>query len=147
MGLPGAVLFACNLNRVRSPVAAALLRRRLGQQVFVDCCGLHADEDEPDAFAVSVLAEWGLSLADHRAKSFDQLEDGSFDLIISLTPEAHHRAAEMARARATDFEYWPTVDPTLEGGSRDQRLAAYRDMRDALEQRLVQRFVAEAART
>jgi protein-tyrosine-phosphatase len=145
MSLPDAVLFACNLNRVRSPVAAALLRRRFGARIFVDCCGLRPDERpeerEIDPFAAAVMAEWGVDLSAHRAKSFDELEDGSFDLIISLTPEAHHTAAELSRARSVDFEYWPTADPTLEAGdSREQKLDAYRRMCDALEQRMRERF-------
>ena len=143
-GLPDAILFACNLNRVRSPVAAALLRRRLGARVFVDCCGLRPDAPEIDPFAIAVMAEWGEDLSHHRPKSFEELEDGSFDLIVSLTPQAHHRAAELARARATAFEYWPTPDPTLETGSREQRLAAYRDMRDGLDLRLRERFPTPA---
>lgn len=138
--LPDAVLFACNLNRVRSPVAATLLRRRLGGRIFVDSCGLKPDGSEPDPFVDAVMAEWGEDLSSHKAKNFEALEDGSFDLIVSLTPEAHHRAAEMARARAVNFEYWPIPDPTLETGSRDQRLDAYRRMRDDLERRLRERF-------
>ena len=93
-----------------------------------------------DPFVSAVMAEWGEDLSGHKAKGFGDLEDGSFDLIISLTPEAHHRAAEMARARAVNFEYWPIPDPTLETGSRDQRLEAYRHMRDELDRRLRDRF-------
>jgi protein-tyrosine-phosphatase len=138
--LPDSVLFACNVNRVRSPVAAALLRRRLGGRVFVDSCGLKPDGSDVDPFVSTVMAEWGEDLTGHKAKGFDELEDGSFDLIVSLTPEAHHRAAEMARARAVNFEYWPIPDPTLEAGSREQRLEAYRHMRDELDRRLRERF-------
>jgi protein-tyrosine-phosphatase len=137
--LPAAVLFTCNLNLVRSPMAAALMRRMWGTRVFVDSCGLHAAED-PDGFVLAVMAELGQDLSAHRPKTFDDLEDGSFDLVISLTPEAHHRAVEFGRARSTDIEYWPTSDPTLEQGSRDQRLQAYRRVRDELEARLLERF-------
>ena len=138
-GSPDAVLFACNLNRVRSPVAAALLRQRFGARVFVDSCGLKPG-DEVDPFAVAVMAEVGLDLTRHRPKGFDQLEDDSFDLVVSLTPEAHHRAVELARGRAVELLYWPILDPTLEGGSREQRLAAYRAMRQEIERRLAERF-------
>ena len=138
-GLPDAVLFACNLNRVRSPMAAALLRHRLGARVFVDSCGLKP-ADEVDPFAAAVMAEVGLDVSGHRPKGFDELEDDSFDLVISLTPEAHHRAVELARRRAVDLEYWPVHDPTLEGGSREQRLAAYRNLRQELGRRLDARF-------
>lgn len=144
---PGAVLFACNLNRVRSPMAEALLKRLVGDRVFVDSCGLKAfprDEYEPepdvDLFAEAVMAELGCDLSGHRAKTFGQLEDSSFDLVISLTPEAQHRAVEMARGRAVEIAYWPTFDPTLTEGSREAKLAAYRDVRDGLAARVAQRF-------
>jgi protein-tyrosine-phosphatase len=134
-----AVLFACNLNGVRSPMAAGLLRRRLGGRVFVDSCGLRPGE-AVDPFATAVMAEVGVNLAAHRPKSFDQLEDDSFDLVISLTPEAQHRAVELARGRAVELEYWPTFDPTLETGSREQRLEAYRGVRRELARRIDARF-------
>ena len=139
--LPGAVLFACNLNAVRSPVAAALMRQRFGAQVFVDSCGLRPGE-EVDAFAAAVLAEVGLDLSHHRPKGFGELEDDSFDLVISLTPEAQHRAVELARGRAVEIEYWPTADPTLEAGTREQRMDAYRTMRRELDRRIAARFPA-----
>ncbi len=142
--LPDAVLFACNLNRVRSPVAAALLRQRLGARVFVDSCGLKPGEGV-DPFAVTVMTEVGLDLSGHHAKGFDELEDDSFDLVISLTPEAQHRSVELARGRAVELEYWPILDPTLEGGSREQRLAAYRAMRQEIARRLAERFPAAQA--
>ena len=148
---PGAVLFACNFNQVRSPMAEALLKRLVGRQVYVDSCGLKRppvafdDEHEPiaasiDPFAQAVMAELGDDLARHRPKTFDELEDNSFDLVISLTPEAQHRAVELARSRAAEIEYWPTPDPTITEGSREVRLSAYRQVRDALARRIAQRF-------
>src|SRR5471030_1972930 len=115
--LPGAVLFACNFNQVRSPMAEGLLKRLVGDRVYVDSCGLkrpamvHYDvsyEDVAagvDPFAVSVLAELGWDLARHRPKTFADLEDSSFDLVISLTPEAQHRSVELARGRARSEEH------------------------------------------
>jgi protein-tyrosine-phosphatase len=139
--MPGAVLFACNLNRVRSPMAAGLLRRRFPSLMFVDSCGVRAEEpDEPDPFVVAVMAEVGVDLSAHAPKTFDDLEDESFDLVISLTPEAQHRAVELTRGRATEMEYWPTYDPTLATGSRDAILAAYREVRDALSRHIEERF-------
>jgi protein-tyrosine-phosphatase len=135
----GAVLFACSQNQVRSPMAAALLRQRWGARVFVDSCGLRA-ASEPDPFVEIVMDEIGLDLGRHRPKTFDELEDGSFDLVISLSPEAQHRAVELSRGRAVDLEYWRTADPTGVEGSRDQRLDAYRRVRDELEQRIRERF-------
>lgn len=137
--LPQAVLFACNLNRVRSPIAAGLLRRRFGDRVFVDSCGLKPAA-EVDPFVVAVMDEVGIDLERHRPKGFDDLEDGSFDVVISLTPQAQHRAVEMTRASATVLEYWPTSDPTLVDGSREARLDAYRRVRDELDGRIAARF-------
>lgn len=147
---PGAVLFACNFNRVRSPMAEALLKRFAGNRIFVDSCGLRrAPEtfvDDPaapravDPLAAEVMAEVGCDLSGYRVKTFDELEDDSFDLVISLTPEAQHRAVEMARGRAAEIEYWPIHDPTLTEGSRQARLEAYRLVRDGLAKRIASRF-------
>ena len=144
---PGAVLFACNFNRVRSPMAEALLKRFAGDRIFVDSCGLKPaveGEDDPpgdaDPLAAAVMAEVGCDLSDFKAKTFDELEDDSFDLVISLTPEAQHRAVEMARGRAAEIEYWPIHDPTLTEGSRQARLDAYRLVRDSLAARIASRF-------
>jgi protein-tyrosine-phosphatase len=150
--LPGAVLFACNFNQVRSPMAEALLKRLVGDWVYVDSCGLRlpamvhddiADEDVAagvDPFAEAVMAELGCDLTRHRPKTFADLEDSSFDLVVSLTPEAQHRSVELARGRAADIEYWPTHDPALTDGSREARLEAYRQVRDGLARRIAERF-------
>jgi protein-tyrosine-phosphatase len=137
--LPHAVLFACNLNKVRSPMAAALMRKRWGDRVFVDSCGLR-EAEEIDPFAVAVMAELGLDLSAHRPKTFDALEDDAYDLVISLTVQAHERAADMATAAGAETLVWATPDPTLETGSREQRLAAYRSVRDHLERLIAARF-------
>lgn len=146
---PAAVLFACNFNRVRSPMAEALLKRLVGDSLYVDSCGLKLrsgglgdDGRQLDPFAEAVMAEIGCDLSSHRAKTFDQLHDGSFDLVVSLTPEAQHRAVEMARGRATEIEYWPTFDPTLAEGSREARLAVYRQVRDSLAEAIRARFLS-----
>jgi protein-tyrosine-phosphatase len=145
---PGAVLFACNFNRVRSPMAEALLRRIAGQEIFVDSCGLKPGDPglaedgglRVDPLAAEVMAEIGCDLTSFRPKTFDELQDESFDVVISLTPEAQHRAVEIARGRSAEIEYWPTFDPTLTEGSREAQLAAYRTVRDLLQQRIKQRF-------
>jgi protein-tyrosine-phosphatase len=139
--LPGAVLFACNHNRVRSPMAEALMKLMFGDRVYVDSCGLRpGDDDEPDPFAVAVMDELGADLSRHRVKTFDDLEEGAFDVVISLTPEAQHRAVELARHHAVDIEYWPTYDPTLTMGPREAVLEAYRETRDGLAARIRARF-------
>lgn len=151
--LPGAVLFACNFNLVRSPMAEALLRRMLGDRIFVDSCGLRRDPGEQEGggeganpFAEAVMREIGCDLSHHQPKTFDELEDESFDLIISLTPEAQHRAVELTRNRATAIEYWPTFDPTLVEGSREARLAAFREARNDLAAKIAERFGPSAAK-
>ena len=138
-GLPGAVLFACNANRVRSPMAEGLMKLFYGQEVYVDSCGLKP-ERELDPFVTVVMDEIGADLSHHRPKSFDDLEDDSFDVVISLTPEAQHRAVELSRGRAVEIEYWPTFDPALTEGSREAILEAHRRTRDQLAARIVERF-------
>lgn len=140
-GLPGAVLFACNFNRVRSPMALALTRMTYADRIYLDSCGLRPDRSQDqDPFCAAVLDEVGADLKGHRPKSFDDLDDGSFDLVISLTPEAQHRAVELARGRAVEIEYWPVPDPTLVSGSRETVLEAYRYTRDHLLDRIRKRF-------
>jgi protein-tyrosine-phosphatase len=137
--LPGAVLFACNLNRVRSPMAEGLMKLIYGRQAYVDSCGL-APAGELDPFAVAVMEEIGADLSRHHAKSFDDLAASAFDLVISLTPEAQHRAVEMTRGAAVEIDFWPTFDPTLATGSREAVLDAYRGVRDDLKARILERF-------
>ncbi len=142
--LPDAVLFACNFNRVRSAMAEGLMKLMYGARVYVDSCGLKREDDGdgPDPFAAAVMSEIGADLRNHQPKTFDDLEDDSFDLVISLTPEAQHRAVELARRRAVELEYWPTHDPTLAMGPREAVLDAYRDVRDTLAARIRARFGA-----
>lgn len=137
---PQAVLFACTYNRIRSPMAAALARRALGDRVFVESCGARSEIDEIDPFAAAVMGEIGVDLHAHDAKSFDELQDGSFDLIVALSPEAEARAREMARGMAVQVEVWPTEDPSAEQGTREARLEAYRRVRDELSRRVDARF-------
>lgn len=138
-GLPGAVLFACNANKVRSPMAEALMKLRFGRELYVDSCGARPDP-ERDPFVTEVMDELGADLSHHHAKSFSDVDPDSFDLIITLTPEAHHRALDAARGQAVSVEYWPTSDPTLTSGSREVILDAYRRTRDELEARIIRRF-------
>lgn len=136
--LPGSVLFACNFNSIRSPMAAALLRQRHGRRVFVDSVGVRAMPI--DAFALAVMAEIGLDLRTHQSKTFAELEDTSFDLVVSLTPEAQHRAVELTRTMACEVEFWASFDPSSVEGSRAEIVAAYRSVRDALARRIETRF-------
>lgn len=145
-GLPSAVLFACTMNSVRSPMAEALLKHIHGKRVFVDSAGVKTKEVDP--FAVEVLKEIGIDLSRHQGKTFDDLDDDSFDVIISLSPEAQHRAVEITRTIACDIEYWPTFDPTIAiDGNRESRLNAYRELRDHLKAKILQRFPPDAPKS
>ncbi|MCP5367127.1 MAG: arsenate reductase ArsC [Hyphomicrobiales bacterium] len=136
--LPSAVLFACSMNAIRSPMAEALLKHLLGHRIYVDSVGVR--EGEIDGFAVAVMDEIGIDLSKHRSKTFDDLEDAFFDVVISLSPEAQHKAVEMTRVMACDVEFWHTFDPSVVEGSREDRLEAYRKVRDDLLDKIKKRF-------
>lgn len=135
---PTSVLFACTQNAIRSPMAEAMLKHFHGHHIFVDSAGVRTGELDP--FAVAVMEEMGVDLSRHRPKAFDDLEDDSFDLVVTLSPEAHHRAIEMTRTTAFDVEFWNTFDPTLIEGNRDMRLDAFRQVRDSLLKKIQERF-------
>jgi len=143
-GRPQAVLFACGWNAVRSPMAAALCRQMFGGSIYVGSAGVRKGELDP--FAVAAMQEIGLDISKHRPLTFEELEEWegmNFDLIVTLAPEAHHRALELTRTLAVDVEYWPMPDPTAADGSREQRLDAYREIRDQLAERIRERFAAK----
>jgi protein-tyrosine-phosphatase len=140
---PLAVLFACGQNAIRSPMAQALFGQIFGRAIYVGSAGVRKGEIDP--FAVAVMDEIGLDISKHKPVTFEELEEWeglNFDLIITLAPEAHHRALEITRTNAIDVEYWPTADPSVAEGSREQRLEAYREVRDQLLARIRQRFIA-----
>jgi protein-tyrosine-phosphatase len=145
--LPGAVLFACTMNTVRSVMAAAILRHLAGQRSYVRSAGVKAGE--PDPFVTAVMEEIGIDVSQHNPQTLQDLHDTSFDLIITLSPEAHHQALELTRTMAVDVEYWPTLDATmmLGQGSRDQILAYYRGVRDGLFEKIRTRFGFEGGPT
>lgn len=136
--IPSAVLFACSLNSVRSPMAAAILRQLAGRRIYVESAGVRPGD--PDGFATTVMDEVGIDISKHRPQAIADLYDTSFDLVISLSPEAHHQALEMTRTQAIDVEYWPTFDPTASTGNREQILSAYREVRDTLYRKIRARF-------
>ncbi len=138
VALPGSVLFACTLNSIRSPMAEALLKHLHGKTVFVDSVGVNGQPIDP--FVIQVMAEIGIDVTKHRNKSFEDLADTSFDLIITMSPEAQHRAMEMTRVMACDVEYWPTYDPTIVEGNREAMLDSYRQVRDQILKRVKERF-------
>jgi protein-tyrosine-phosphatase len=136
--LPSSVLFACTFNSTRSPMAEALLKHWHRRRVYVDSVGVRAQEIDP--FVVLVMDELGIDVSRHRPKTFDELEDTSFDLVVSLSPEAQHQAVELTRTMACEVEFWPTFDPTAVEGSREEILSAYRLVRDQLRKRILERF-------
>lgn len=138
--LPGSILFACDRNAIRSPMAAAIMRHLYGHRVYVASAGVQIDGAGVDPFAVAVMAEIGLDIAGHVPQSFDELVDGSIDLIVSLSPQAHHWALDLTHALPCDVEYWSSSDPTLVDDRRDAILAAYRQLRDGLTARIRMRF-------
>jgi protein-tyrosine-phosphatase len=119
-------------------MAEAILKHFHGKRVYVDSAGVRALPIDP--FVVTVMDEIGIDLGKHRPKSFEDLQDTSFDLIISLSPEAQHSAVEMTRSMACEVEFWNTMDPTVVEGSREVKLDAYREVRDGLMRRIRQRF-------
>ena len=133
--LPSAVLFACTMNSIRSPMAEGILKFLHGSRIYIDSAGVR--EGEIDGFAITVMDEIGIDLSKHKSKTFDDLEDAYYDVVISLSPEAQHKAVEMTRVMACEGEFWNTFDPAIiESEIRDARLDAYRQVRDQLMQRI-----------
>ncbi|MEL6335177.1 MAG: low molecular weight phosphatase family protein [Pseudomonadota bacterium] len=142
--LPSAVLFCCNYNAIRSPLAEALMKDYFGRRVYVQSCGVR-EQDEVDPFMATVATEIGLDLTRHRPRSFDQMEAwgddiGSYDVIVALSPAAQRQAMERTRSASVEIEYWPTLDPSGIGESRSQKLDAYRETRDQILATLKRRF-------
>jgi len=125
-------------------MAAALFRHFFGR-TYVGSAGSRKGELDP--FAVAVMDEIGLDIGKHKPMTFEELDEWeglNFDLIVTLSPEAHHRALELTRTLGADVEYWPTPDPAAVEGTRAQRLDAYRDVRDGLARRIRERFAGQA---
>jgi protein-tyrosine-phosphatase len=136
--LPGSVLFACSQNAIRSPMAENILRLFHGRKIFVQSAGVRASEVDP--FTVAVMDEIGIDLSRHRSRSFDQLDDDYFDVVISLSPEAQHSAVELTRNSHCELKFWHMPDPSLVEGSREAKLDAYRALRDLLMRRIREEF-------
>ena len=138
--LPSSILFVCSENALRSPMAEALTKHQFGTTVFVDSAGIR--DGELDPMASVVMDEIGVDMSRHKSKRLDDLMDTSFEIIVTLSPEAEHKAIELTRVTASEVEYWPTPDPSVAEGHREARLAAYRDLRDYLIKRIEVRFAA-----
>lgn len=136
--LPTSVLFVCSENSLRSPMCEGLAKARFSNRIYLDSVGVRAGV--LDAMAVAVMAEIGIDISDHVPKLLEPTAEGSFDLIIALTPEAQHWAVEMTRTWSSEVEYWRTFDPSVVEGTRDARLNAYRQVRDDLQRQINERF-------
>ena len=142
--LPQSVLFCCDHNAVRSPMAEGMMKKFYGSDTYVQSAGVKGDM-EIDGFSIAVCQELDIELSRHRARSFDEMQEwgddlAAFDLIVALSPAAQRRALDLTRLFHLDVEYWPILDPTGIGESRDQKLVSYRQARDQIKERLVGRF-------
>lgn len=145
-GLPQSVLFCCDHNAVRSPMAEGLMKKFYGQSAYVQSAGVHNDL-EVDGFAVAVCEELGVELSRHRSRSFDEMQQwgddlSGFDLVVALSPASQRLALDMTRLYHLEVEYWPIMDPTGLGEAREAKLAAYRQTRDQIVHRMQERFGA-----
>ena len=141
---PTSVLFACDHNAVRSPLAEGIMKKYYGQRIYVQSAGVKHDL-EIDGFSIAVAAELDVCLQKHRVRSFDEMEEwgddiDSYDLIIALSPASQRRALEYTRVHALEVEYWPIFDPTGLGNSREDKLNVYRQTRDQISQNIIARF-------
>ncbi len=142
--LPGSVLFCCDHNAVRSPMAEGIMKKFYGTGTYVQSAGVTNDM-EIDGFSIAVCQEMDVELSRHRSRSFDEMENwgddlGSFDLVIALSPASQRRALDLTRFYHLDVEYWPILDPTGLGESREAKLESYRQARDQIKERLLDRF-------
>ncbi|MEM9782168.1 MAG: low molecular weight phosphatase family protein [Pseudomonadota bacterium] len=142
--MPGAVLFCCNHNAIRSPLAEALMKKYHGRRVFVQSCGVR-EHEEVDPFMIAAAAEIDVDMARHRPRSFEQMEAWgdditSYDVIVALSPAAQRQALERTRSSSVEVLYWPTLDPSGIGESREQKLDAYRQTRDQIVARIEASF-------
>ncbi len=145
--IPGSVLFCCDHNSVRSPMAEGMMKAFYGQRAYVQSAGVRGTL-EIDGFSVVVCEEMGVELARHRTRSFEEMQEWGddltgFDLIIALSPASLRMAQELTRHAYIEVEYWPVLDPTDLGTKREEKLAAYRQARDQIRHRMLARFGLE----
>jgi protein-tyrosine-phosphatase len=142
--LPQSVLFCCDHNAVRSPMAEGMMKKFYGTDTYVQSAGVKGDM-EIDGFSIAVCKELGIELSRHRSRSFDEMQEwgddlSGFDLVIALSPAAQRKALDLTRFFHLDVEYWPILDPTGLGETREQKLDSYRQSRDQIMQRMLDRF-------
>ncbi len=137
--LPKSVLFVCNMNQIRSPMAEFLMRDLLGDKVFVQSAGLYTGDE--DGFMQAIMAERNIDVSSHIPESLDELEDSFVDLVITLTEQARDGCEDFFRDQAVQLEHWETENPSITLGNREAVLAAYRKTRKELEKRIRDRFI------
>ena len=137
--LPKSVLFVCNMNQIRSPMAEFLMRDLLGDKVFVQSAGLYTGDE--DGFMQAIMAERNIDVSSHTPESLDELEDSYVDLVITLTEQARDGCEDFFRDQAVQLEHWETENPSITLGNREAVLAAYRKTRKELEKRIRDRFI------
>lgn len=142
--IPRSILFCCDHNAVRSPMAEGLMKKIHGRAAYVQSAGVENDM-EIDGFAVAVCGEIGVELVRHRSRSFEQMQDwgdhlGSFDLVIALSPTSRHQALKLAQTAYLEVEYWPIMDPVGLAEGREATLNLYRAARDEIRTRIIERF-------
>ncbi|GGD28022.1 low molecular weight phosphatase family protein [Sinisalibacter lacisalsi] len=142
--LPQSVLFCCDHNAVRSPMAEGMMKKFYGERVYVQSAGVKS-EMEVDGFSVSVCGEIGVPLHQHKVRSFDEMQQwgddlSAYDLIVALSPASQRRVLELTRYHHLEVEYWPVLDPTGLGTKREDKLSAYRQARDQIRDRMIARF-------
>ena len=138
--LPQSILFCCDHNAVRSPMAEGIMKKLYGTDTYVQSVGVINDL-EIDGFSIAVCEEIGVELSRHRSRSFDEMERwgddlSSFDLIVALSPASQRRALELTRLFHLTVEYWPILDPTGIGETREMKLVSYRQTRDQIKSKL-----------
>lgn len=144
MELPQSLLFCCDHNAVRSPMAEGIMKSLYGTACYIQSAGVKSDL-EIDGFAITVCSEIGVELSRHRSRTFEEMQQwgdnlGSFDLVIALSPASQRQALELTRVYALEVEYWPIFDPTGLGNTRDEKLVSYRQTRDQIRKKLLERF-------
>lgn len=143
--MPASVLFACTMNAVRSPMAEGILKHLAGHRIRVASAGMRAGQADP--YAIAVMDEIGIDISDHEPRRFSAIGDEVYELIVTLSPEAHHHAVELTRIMPAKVEHWPTADATIPliGATRAETIQRYRRVRDELFQKIKARFGIEAA--
>lgn len=144
MTTPTSILFLCGKNSIRSPIAHMLARSLLPKGIFIQSAGI--EQGDRDYFVDSVLQEVGLDLGDRQPRVFSDIEDDGFDVVVTMTEAAHQKALEVYHAAASEILFWPTSDPTVAQGRRDQVMMAYREVRDGLEKKIKERFLPESSK-